>query len=182
VSPKEDTRKCVVYGWPYDKYKMLGDVNGSLGLPFGSTEIDPTGGLVSSFDQGGIYWKDGVGGGAVSTVSVNFRWQELSGLSGELGYPLTDELPVIKDGQEIGRVSRFENGAIFLNQKGGVFDVRGPILNAWEVQFGGAAGDFGFPISGQQNAPKTNKIFNDFEGGVIVWDNDAWAKREANWC
>ena len=116
---------------------------------------------------------EGVGEGLVANGSIKSRWQALSGLSGELGYPITDELPVFKDAQEIGRVSRFQNGAMYLNHKtGNAFDVRGPILTAWEEQFGGAAGEFGFPISGLQNAPKSNKIFNDFEGGIIVLDND----------
>jgi hypothetical protein len=169
----DDSRNCVVYGWVYDRYKTLGDINSSLGLPRMSTYIDSTGGLVSWFDGGGIYWLDGVGGGVVANGPIYSRWQALSGLAGELGYPITDEQPVVKDGQEIGRVSRFQNGAIFLNQQAKAFDVRGPILTAWEDQFGGVAGEFGFPISGQRKAPKSNKIFNDFEGGIIVWDNDA---------
>lgn len=177
VSNFTDPRTNVVYGWNYDKYRTLGEMNGPLGLPIEDTRADVTFALISKFEGGEVYWHHFVGGGALFNGPILTRWKELGGVGGMLGvsleFPITDEQPVMKDGQEIGRVSRFLYGAIYFSPNTGAFEVKGPILKAWEEQFGGAAGDLGFPTSGEKQAPKTNKIFNNFEHGMLSWDFDA---------
>lgn len=166
------SRRCVVYGDVYGRYVTTGDVNGPLGVPFESTSINSDGALVSHFDNGSIYAHQPIGIGTVGG-KIRARWQELGAVSGVLGYPTTDEKPVLLDSNEIGRTQRFQNGSIYFSDATGAWEVMNPILKAWEEQFGGALGELGFPISGQRNAPKTNKIFNNFEHGVLVWNFDA---------
>ncbi|HVG32750.1 MAG TPA: hypothetical protein VM911_06710 [Pyrinomonadaceae bacterium] len=166
------SRKCVVYGEIYDRYKLHGDIAGSLSVPLTGTGINASGGLEAHFDGGSIYWLEGVGMGMVA-AEIRDYWNSLGGVTGELGHPITDHEFVLKDGQMVGNFSRFQNGAIYWSEQTGAWDVRGPILKAWEETFGGATGDFGFPISGQQTSLNSGKIFNNFQHGVFVWDEKA---------
>jgi hypothetical protein len=162
-------RQCIVYGEIYAKYKEFGEIKGILGSPYSSTGINDDGWLASNFEGGGIYWKEGVGRGVVPNGPISNRWVQLSVMGDDLGYPIEDEAAVVNDAkEEIGRSCRFENGTIFWSENSGAWDVRGEILNSWE-KLGGAAGEFGFPTSGQGKT-KSQKLYNNFQNGILIRD------------
>jgi hypothetical protein len=158
----------VVYGMIYVHYRELGDVRGFLGLPLSDEEVTPNGGRRSRFDNADIYWR-GDSGAHVIYGAIRERWQVLGGAGGFLGYPLTDEMPVIKEGKEVGRFNRFQGGTIYWSPGTGAWDVYGAIRDTWENQYGGATGVLGFPISGETSTPTSGGRFNNFERGILVW-------------
>lgn len=168
-------RKCVVYGKNFDKYMATGGLKGPLGLPTKDTLFDPAGFTTSRFDNGMICSQAQVGVGVMFSDSPIFsRWNEIivGSKFTSLGCPITDEQAVMKDGAEVGRFQRFKLGEIYWSQNTGAFDVRGEILSTWKATYGGPAGELGFPVSNHGLAPKSNKIFNNFQNGILVFDRD----------
>lgn len=159
-----------VHGRIYERWRALGDVRGGLGWPISDEEIAPGGaGRRSRFNGGDIYWK-----GSISTAGslggpIRQKWEALGGATGLLGYPITDETPVIKDARVIGRCVRFEKGVICWSSATGAHEVHGAILGEWENSWGGPTGALGFPVTDETSTPASGGRFNDFEHGCLVW-------------
>jgi hypothetical protein len=142
------------------------EVASTLGSPTADEEPVP-GGRRQAFEHGDIYWKSG--GKAVAVQgAIRQRWLDLGGVSGPLGYPLTDEAPVL-NGPMPARTALFENGSIFASDATGAWELTGPIYDAYVNQFGGPSGWLGLPISGHGTTPTSGGYFNDFQNGVIVY-------------
>jgi hypothetical protein len=152
----------------YARYRDLGGVDGFLGLPVSDEERTAKGGRRVRFDKGDLYWHNDIGARTIYGAIRN-RWQALGGAGGFLGLPLTDELPVMKDGKEIGRFNRFQGGTIYWSPRTGAWDVYGDIRKTWEDEYGGATGRLGFPTSGETSTPHSGGRFNNFEEGILVW-------------
>nr|WP_290227779.1 hypothetical protein [Trichocoleus desertorum] len=158
----------VVYGMIYGHYREFDDVKGFLGLPLSDEEEAPNGGRRSRFDGGDLYWRGDTGARAIYGA-IRDRWLLLGGAGGFLGYPLTDEMAVMKGSTQVGRFNRFQGGTIYWSGGTGAWEVYGAIRDAWENQYGGATGALGFPTSGETSTPTSGGRFNNFEKGVLVW-------------
>jgi hypothetical protein len=166
-----------VGGAIYTYYQSLGDLNSELGTPISDEEDAPNGGRRQRFRtgfgfDGDVYWHPNTGAHQVGLL-VNQKWQELGGAAGFLGYPTTDEQPIIKDGTFAGIIAQFEGGVIAGSSfTGQLYAVYGQILRAWLEKHGGATGHLGFPVSDEQGSPHSSDSpvrFSNFERGVLVW-------------
>ncbi len=170
----------VVSGPIYEHYRRLGDVASSqkppiIGLPNADEQSGTNGGRFSTFDSGGIYWSADTGAREVHGA-IRQRWLAMGGASSVLGYPASDESPVMNGSNEIGRFNRFANGGfIYWSPASGAWDIYGAIFAEWNSK-GGPLGPLGFPISGETSTPFLPGFvqgrFNDFQHGVIVWYPD----------
>lgn len=158
----------LVQGEIFGRYMAHSAVDGWLGAPLGDEEAAPGGGRQSRFENGFILWRSDAGAHAI-TGAIHARWVELGAGAGLLGYPVTDELPVLGGGGDAGRFSRFTGGVIYWSPATGAWEVYGAIRQAWEDDHGGALGALGFPISGELGTPASGGRYNNFERGVLVW-------------
>ncbi|HET8845388.1 MAG TPA: hypothetical protein VFN35_28205 [Ktedonobacteraceae bacterium] len=156
----------VIYGPIYEHYLRINTI---LGLPTNEEANAANGGRFQSFAGGDIYWQ-GLTGAFSVQGAIRARWLALGGAGGTLGYPTSDEQPVKKDGNEIGRSGRFEKGGIYWSSGTGAFEILGALQVYYETQLGGPAAEngFGFPTSGQQNTPTSGGQFNNFQNGIVV--------------
>lgn len=104
-----------VHGAIRDRYLALGGPGGLLGNPI-SDESDvltaagkPSGGKLSRFEGGTIYWSPGTGAFEVHGA-IRDLYERSGGPLGELGYPITDESGV--SGTPGLRYNDFEHGII----------------------------------------------------------------------
>jgi hypothetical protein len=156
----------VIYGFIYEHYSRISAL---LGLPTTEEDNAANGGRFQSFVGGDIYWKNSPGAFSIQGA-IRDRWLALGGAGGALGYPITDEQSVQKDGAEIGRSSRFEHGSIYWSAGTGAWEVLGAIQQSYDQIGGpGAEDGFGFPTSGQGNTPTSGGQFSNFQGGIIVF-------------
>ena len=175
---------CAVYGSIAAHYHYLGDFDSLLGAPVADEEPAAGGGRRSRFDGGVIHWRDDTGAHETHGAILN-RWRQLGGPAGALGYPVSDELPVLQGGVEIGRVSRFEPlardgnpatvGVIYWSASTGAQEMWGPIYAAWQQDFGGPSGLLGLPTSGPAPTPTGAGQLQHFEHGFVVWTPDKGA-------
>jgi LGFP repeat len=147
-------------------YRRYADVAGSLGLPT-SEEIGAAGGgRMQSFQYGDVYWLPGSPAHEV-LAAIRTRWLELGGPAGELGYPTTNEAPIIRDGTEIGRASRFAFGTIYDSPSTGAWEVKSTIAAAYESLYAGASGWLGLPV-GPSGQTAAGTQYTDFQNGMLV--------------
>jgi uncharacterized protein with LGFP repeats len=113
-SPDSGARE--VHGAIRDRYHRLGGPAGFLGFPT-SDESDvlnrngrPSGGKVSRFQHGTIYWTGRTGAVEVHGAIRELYEKELGGPLGRLGYPLTNETQY--PGPDDIRYNNFERGII----------------------------------------------------------------------
>ncbi len=158
----------IVQGRIYVKYRALGDVTGWVGLPTSDEQAAPGNGRVSHFQNADIYWRSDTGAYEVHGA-IRDQFQAQGGTGGFLGYPLTDESPVLQGASEIGRFNRFQGGVIYWSGPTGAFEVHGAIRDRWENTHKGATGDLGLPLSNELRTPTDSYRYSNFEHGVIVF-------------
>src|SRR2546425_8516291 len=155
-----------VHGAIGGHYRQLNDVHGFLGLPTTDEEVI-AGGRRGRFDHGDIYWSPATGALEVHG-GIRAKWEALGGATGFLGYPLTDEVPVLQNGAEIGRCQQFAGGWIYWSPASGAYEVHGDIRRGWIEKYGGPAGALGFPVSDETRSPGGAR-YSNFQRGCIVW-------------
>ncbi|HVH40970.1 MAG TPA: hypothetical protein VM925_01465 [Labilithrix sp.] len=144
------------------KYLSLGGCGSFLGAPVSYEGRTPDGiGRYSVFENGSIYWTEKTGAHEVNGA-IRSHWAATGWERGPLGYPLHDE----RAGQGGGRVSVFQNGAIFYKPEIGTHEVYGSIY-AMFAGLGSEGSPLGYPTSGEYGVPEGRR--NDFEGGSITW-------------
>ncbi|SFC53397.1 N-acetylmuramoyl-L-alanine amidase [Klenkia taihuensis] len=148
-----------VRGGIYEAWARLGYETGVLGFPT-ADEVPVAGGFVSTFQGGSIFWSPSTGGRFVRG-GIQQAWVRLGGVSGVLGFPTADEVPVAG-----GFVSTFQGGSIFWSPSTGGRFVRGGIQQAW-VRLGGVSGVLGFPTADE--VPVAGGFVSTFQGGSIFW-------------
>ena len=177
----------VVYGEIYRHYRALGDIGQGaktppvVGLPI-SDEQSAANGRMSQFDAGTIYWSSGTGACETHGL-IRERYLALGGPAGLLGFPTSDEMPVMNGGTQVGRFNTFQGGAraraatgqarIYWSAGTGAWEIYGAIRDTW-LAGGGPVGPLGFPISGETDTPGGGR-FNNFLNGVVVWHADGVA-------
>lgn len=158
----------IVHGRIYLKYRDLGDVHGWVGLPTADEAAAANGGRVSHFANADIYWSGGTDAHEVHGA-IRARYEALGGAGGFLGYPFTDETPVMNGGTEVGRFNRFQGGVIYWSAATDAWEVHGAIRDAWENSHKGAIGELGFPVSNETSSNGDNYRYNDFQNGTMIW-------------
>ncbi len=172
IVQRPDGRAYAVFGTIYLHYRDLYDIetgNGlATGLPTSEEEAIP-GGRRQHFDNVDIYWNAATNAAFEVQGAIREKWLALGGSGGFLGYPISDEQPVLKGGHEIGRASRFSGGSIFWSPQTGAYSVHGGILDAYVHSYNGPIGPLGFPVSDETGSPRGLKRFSNFQHGCVVW-------------
>lgn len=161
----------LVTGPIYQRYYDLP----ALGWPIGDEAPAANGGRTQGFERGRILWSAATGAHGFGSA-VQERWEQLGGAAGTLGYPISDERPILRDGVEIGRVARFAGGNVYTSVRTGAWEVSGTFRAAYETQYGGAASWLGLPI-GAAGTTAAGTEYQEFEGGMLVRSptNGLWA-------
>jgi hypothetical protein len=149
------------------RYIALGE-NGSV---LGATvygELSVAGGIAQRYQHGRISHKAGIG--ARETVGpIAARYEALGAEAGSLGFPTSSPVAVPSGGS----VSRFEKGRISWSAETGAWELRGPVLTAYEAR-GAETGTLGFPVTGDRPAPGDGR-YARFQRGRISWRSDLGA-------
>jgi hypothetical protein len=110
---------CWVHGAILAEYAALGAEGGFLGYPVTDERPTPDGaGRYNHFQNGSIYWSYASGAHEVHGA-IRDKWASLGWEQGWLGFPMEGERPFT----EGGRISRFQNGAIYWWPDIGAFDL-----------------------------------------------------------
>jgi hypothetical protein len=118
-----DTDAFEVHGAIARSYDSLKGPNGFLRFPLSNEEdvLDAkgrrTGGKLSRFQGGTIYWSRETGAFEVHE-DIRKLYEETGGPTGELGYPITHESKVSRTEKDI-RYNNFQNGCIIWTPKNG---------------------------------------------------------------
>jgi len=154
-----------VYGLIYAKYGRMGYEKG-YGYPITDETVVPDkSGHFNHFEGGrSIYWKQGTGEAFAVFGLIRAKWAALGWERSGLGYPISDEGAADKG----GRVSRFQNGAVYF-QSGAkeAFAVYG-LIYAKYARMGYEKG-YGYPITDETLVPDKSGRFNHFEGGRSIY-------------
>ena len=137
----------------------------------GGVEFGAGDGFYRLYQNGAIYWKPQLGAFWVHGA-IYFKYKELGGEAGFLGYPVTDETAAP---DSIGRFNHFERGSIYWSPTTGAHEIHGAIRDKW-ASLGWEAFVSGYPTSDETDTPDGVGRCSRFERGVIYWtpDNGAW--------
>ncbi len=136
----------------------------ALGFPLaddGGT-ADGTGALVR-LQGGAVYWSSRTGAHVVRGAILD-RWRSLGAQTGSLGYPTSDELPVLG-----GRVSHFAGGSVYWSPDTGPRLVRGAILQRYVAAGGPAA--LGFPVADDGGTADGTGALVRLQRRVVYWSS-----------
>ncbi|MFA6001487.1 MAG: hypothetical protein WC828_05165 [Thermoleophilia bacterium] len=145
------------------KYDLLGGT-AAIGFPL-TDEINApgvTGGRMSEFSRGRIYWSP-TAGSTVVYGAILAKYKAV-GASQTYGLPVIDEKDV--NGKPGAREGQFERGRIYWSPATGTSQVYGAILGRYLLG-GGPAGPLGLPVSDEFGIPGGRRT--NFQGGYIVW-------------
>lgn len=148
-----------VYGAILAHYRALGADTGPLGLPTAG-ETGVTGGRMTAFEVGNIYWSPGTGAQSVRGMVLQ-RYLASGGPGGPLGLPTGDER-----GVPGGRANDFTGGALYWSPATGTQLVKGAILAHYRAM-GESAGPLGLPVSDELAAPGGR--VSHFGNGDMLW-------------
>jgi len=129
----------------------------------------PNGGRFQVFENGVVYAKSETEV-AVMPTRLHERYVDAGGID-EFGWPLAEPDRILDAaGNGIGWSQVVENGKLFYPDihATGLQLLTGSLLNAYELTYGGPAGELGWPTSGVGASPVNAYPFIDFEGGVLV--------------
>jgi len=110
-------------------------------------------------NDGSIYWTPATGAQSVHGA-IRDRWEAMGWERSAHGYPTSDE-----NAASNGRMSNFQNGAIYWSPTTGAHSINAPIVQKYRAQ-GAEAGSLGFPISDPYAVPGGIRV--DFQGGSLT--------------
>jgi hypothetical protein len=168
----------VIYGEVYRYYQNNNGINGWIGFPITDIEIGNDNGRIGRFENADIYWHKSVGTFEIKGGFRN-RYLELDNEKGILGYPISNEIPIIKNGFTIGKQQNFANGGTIFwssaNDEFGAYEVHGEILKTYNNKDEDPDDNnrtifdkLGFPTSNQKSSISGKYHFNNFEHGILV--------------
>jgi hypothetical protein len=158
-----------VVGQMFLDYEGLGE---SAYLGFPKTKASAiSGGLEQNFEGGRMYYRTGAARSFEVHGAILARYILIGGPA-KLGFPVSNELDVIKDGKVVGKASQFEYGVMYWSSYTGAFEVYGDIRTKYE-ELNGPLGALGFPTSGETDIPGGGGRYNTFQNGSIVWFGSA---------
>jgi hypothetical protein len=127
-----------IHGPIRDRYAALGSTAGFLNFPLSDVEEiltkdgQDSGGRLSRFQGGTIYWKPNLGAFEVHGA-IRDLYEKLGGPFGKMGYPLTNETKVV--GSDI-TYNNFQNGIIVLRSGIGAREITELQLHIGQVYCG----------------------------------------------
>jgi trimeric autotransporter adhesin len=164
-----ETGAHAVWGSVGAKHLALGGAGGQLGLPLRDEADTGTGGRVSVFQGGRVYWSPATGAHAVWGL-VGDKYLALGGPQ-FLGLPVSDEAAT--PAATPGRVSRFERGAVYFSPATGANGVWGAVGAKYE-EIGGPSA-LGLPVSDEAPAGPSGRM-STFEDGRIYYTTPTGAQ------
>jgi uncharacterized protein with LGFP repeats len=150
----------VLRGTVLNAFVGSGGVTGPLGYPVSGLLAVP-GGSAAAFQGGSIYDSPATGAHVVRGAARS-AWWATGGVSGPLGFPVTDFTALHGGGFAID----FQGGSIYESASTGAQVVQGDIRSAW-WRSGGSSGPLGFPTSGLLSVP--GGTAQAFSGGSVYW-------------
>jgi uncharacterized protein YkwD/uncharacterized protein YraI len=145
--------------WLYNK-----DVNGKLGYPTSNVKTGlKDGGSSQTFQGGEIFYSPKTGAKVISG-GIGSVWKGSGGPNSVIGYPITNEVPGLKNG---GVTQRFQNGSIVWSPATGGFISKGQIRVKW-LAIGAYNSRMGYPTSNEYSAG-AGVTAQNFQGGVIKY-------------
>ncbi|MBR3176449.1 hypothetical protein IKF25_00545 [Candidatus Saccharibacteria bacterium] len=149
--------------WQKQNFEM-----GALGFPTSDIRDNPETGIIYQDYQGGVIVGNDKYGYHVSSGKIREVWQKQNFEMGALGFPVGDVL----DNPGSGIVfQQYEGGFIVGNDRYGFYESRGKIREVWEKQ-GFEWGPLGFPISEIQTNEISGIIYQEYQGGFIVGNEE----------
>ncbi len=97
--------------------------------------------------------------------AIAAKWNELGGLSGGLGEPVTDETST-PDG--VGRFNNFQGGSIYWTPETGAHEIGGAIREKW-ANLGWEQSALRYPTSDETATIDWSGRYNTFQRGLIYW-------------
>ncbi|WP_029430878.1 PQQ-dependent sugar dehydrogenase [Blastococcus sp. URHD0036] len=159
-----ETGARAVYGEIRQLWSATGWERGPHGYPRSSEQATPNGrGRYNDFQNGGIYWRPGVGPRSV-LGAIYAAWGAMGWEGSRLGFPVTDETATP---DTTGRYSHFEGGSIYWTPRTGAHPVYGAILDRWRG-LGWERSYLGYPTSGEYAIGTVRR--QDFERGYVTAD------------
>jgi uncharacterized protein with LGFP repeats len=152
-----------VFGAVEDKWTALGGLK-----PFPGP---PTSGELTMPDKKGKAWTFASGAAIYTSPAtgpfevhgwVRDLYSSLNGEQSFLGYPVSDETPILS-GKAV--VSRFQGGHIYSSAKTGAREVHGAILERY-LKLGGPTSKLGLPTKNEYSVKGGRR--SDFQGGTIT--------------
>jgi uncharacterized protein with LGFP repeats len=152
-------------GAAWSKWQQMGGIDSVLGAPVANEVNSASGqGRFASFQNGAIY--AGPAGTFEIQGLIDAKWLQLGGEKSPLGDPVSDELPA---GDGVGRISYFQNGAIYWSVATGAHETHGAIYRQWS-QTGGVNSPLGAPVSDEQASADGQGRISYFQGGAIYYN------------
>jgi uncharacterized protein with LGFP repeats len=148
----------------YKEWQSEGGLGGTLRAPF-IGERWVTGGRLTVFDRGRIYWSKRFGAHELHGALLD-KYRRLGGIRSRLGYPRSDVVATRKPG---GAVAAFDSGRIISSGRGS-HQIYGLILVRYHKEHG-IRGKLGFPVADPHRV--TGGLAQRFQKGTITWDTSA---------
>lgn len=150
----------------YLEYENIG---GSATLGFPTTiqrRLGP--GVEQVFEGGRMYYRNNAPKAHEVHGAILDKLLSLGGVM-RWGYPVTNELDFLKEGNPIGKFSQFEQCTIFYNGAVGAHEVHGAIRQRY-MAMGGPAGELGWPTSDEKDIPGVAGFgkANTFQNGSVL--------------
>ncbi|QNQ89420.1 hypothetical protein GP475_01335 [Corynebacterium poyangense] len=156
-----------IYGRIAETYERLGGW-GHFGDALIDESIAARDGRYQHFQRdSSIFWHPQVSDGVARQVGGKIRekWADKSWERGDLGFPVTDELPTPGG---LGRFNHFEGGSIYWTSTTDAHVVWGAIRQRW-ADLGWEQSPLGFPTTDEVFTPDLRARFNHFQHGSIYW-------------
>lgn len=155
----------------YNKWQSLGGEGGWVGSPYVGERALANGGRYTRFLGANIYYRSDVGAHYVRG-SIRVAHDKYGGVSGNIGYPTTDEI----NGKSTGsKVTYFTGGRIYWGSGLGAHPVRGAIGARYQAM-GEDGSRLGLPIHDEANGPLTGSRVQTFQHATMLWSGktNAW--------
>ena len=152
-----------VHGPIARRYRSLEGDGGPLGYPrTDQRHVGDGAGRYNRFERGSIYHRASTGARGV-LGRTDERYRKLGGPKGKLGYPVD----TTHEANGAGRVTNFQNGAIYISGRTDPVEVMGAILEVFQARGGPADSHLGFPLRPVRSFDDGGRI-QDFERGLIA--------------
>jgi hypothetical protein len=153
-----------VFGGIREKWDSLALENGPMGFPTSDERDAPGGGRMQTFQGGAIYWSPQTGARVMST-SMQAAFDARGGVTGGLGYPVTDTVCGLRDN---GCYQIFQGARMYGSASTPVHMVFGGIREKWDA-LGLENGPLGYPLSDETGGLAGGGTYQQFQSGAIYW-------------
>ena len=159
---KESTGAWTIFGGTGDKFIEIGAQQGYLGYPTSGEIAAANGGVYQQFENGRIYWKEGVSSWTIHGAT-GARFLTSGAERGYLGYPTGPETTLSTGGV----FQQFENGRIYYSEATGAWSVHGAIREKF-LSMNATLSYLGYPTN-QESTDSNGAVYQQFEHGRIYW-------------